>query len=368
FILHMNSKIAIPCHWNKELLEKIVQINEQFSDTKVVEVYGALSNGPVKHGRIPSSVIDINREDAINFRNFVREKEMKFVYLLNAPFTFKDCDLEETKNYLHWIINIFKADALMVTSHDLMKFIRLNYSLDIPIYISTIAGIKSAKEISNFLDINPKRVVPHHDVNRNFNDLQELIKKTKEWDMEIELMATESCLRGCPDRKRHYDFLAKGTKDKVFHTVCNKKRIEHPAEFLKSNFIRPEDLSLYEKMGIKFFKITGRSKEAGWLPEVVEAYLRKNYKGNLIRLLGIDPSLNAEKWIYINNKALDAFLEGFPKNKKGEEAEYCEEWISKLYKNKDFYLKDDSKYALKDKTLYCYKFGKIVSSLLGSEL
>ena len=192
----MSSKLAIPCHWNKELLEKIVKINEEFSDVKIDEIYGALADGPVKHGRMPNSVINVSREDAINFRNFVKEKEIKFVYLLNASFTFKDCDLKETKNYLNWIINVFKADALMVTSHDLMKFIRLNYSLDIPIYISTIAGIKSAKELGNFLDINPKRVVPHHDVNRNFNDLRELIKKAKEWDIEIELMTTESCLRG----------------------------------------------------------------------------------------------------------------------------------------------------------------------------
>ena len=122
-------------------------------------------------------------------------------------------------------------------------------------------------------------------------------------------------------------------------------------------------------MGVRFFKITGRSKPATWLPEVTDAYLKRQYNGNLIRLTGIDPSLRAEDWIYISNKSLKGFLEKFPKNGKEEdENAYCDKWISKLYKSGDFKVRDGSIYRLNSNgSLYCHLPGKRVLSVISEE-
>jgi len=362
------TQLSIPCHWNKKVLNEIVKQNLATKDIKITEIYGTLAKGPIGHGRSSSSVPDISRKYAIDFRKYVKSVGLKFIYLINAPFSFEGSKRKEVENYLYWIVNKFKADALMITSYELMEFIRKKYP-KIPIFISTIAGIKNAKQLETFKTVFPSRVVVHHDTNRNFKDLKEIIKKSKKWSIEIELMATESCLRRCPNREAHYKHLSGGNIDKPFHTVCNTKKLLYPREFIKANFIRPEDLRFYEKIGIKLFKITGRSKKAAWLPEVTRAYLNRKYSGNLIRLLGIDPSLEAEKWIYINNSSLDGFLENFPVSGSEEEENiYCDKWISKLYNEGNFTVRDNSKYGVRyNSSLYCKKPGKRIFSIVFKE-
>jgi len=366
--LKQMTRITIPCHWDKKALDEIMR-QDSAKDIEITEMYGVLARGPVSHGRSPITVPDVTMEDAVTFRKYVGSLGLKFIYLLNAPFTFGSTEqTEEVKRYLDWIINEFKANALMVTSYELTRFIREVYG-SIPIYISTIAGVLNIKQLEKFLDVNPSRVVVHHDTNRSFGDLKKLLQKAGGWGIEIELMATESCLRRCPDREAHYLHLSNRKADDPFHTVCNFKKIMYPREFLKANIIRPEDLHIYEKMGVGVFKITGRSKPSNWLPEITEAYLKRGYDGNLIRLLGTDPSLKAEDWIYVNNKALEGFLEKFPKSgKEGDENAYCDEWIYKLYKNGDFRVNDGSVYGLDDKgSFYCKSPGERVLSVISKE-
>ncbi len=342
------SKLTIPCHWDKSVLNKILD-KQKFSksDIKVSEIYGTLAKGPVLHGRAWNSIPNITKKEAVAFRRYVKSLGLKFTYLLNAPYRIGDSkDLSRVKDYLKWIVEEFEADSLMVTSHGLMNFIREIYPF-IPLYISTIAGVLNFNQLENFLDINPSRVVVHHDANRNFKDLTNLVKKAQERNVEVEVMATESCLRRCPHREAHYNHLGSGRTDVPFHTICNKKKLMYPKEFLKANFIRPEDLHFYEKIGINFFKITGRSKPSSWLPKAVKAYLERSYEGNLMRLLGTDPSLKVETWIFINNKSLDGFLDSFPRDKNEKKEDfYCDEWISKMYTEGRFKVEDGTKYEL----------------------
>ncbi len=88
----------------------------------------------------------------------VKSVGLKFIYLINAPFSFEGSKRKEVENYLYWIVNKFKADALMITSYELMEFIRKKYP-KIPIFISTIAGIKNAKQLETFKAVFPSRVV-----------------------------------------------------------------------------------------------------------------------------------------------------------------------------------------------------------------
>ena len=365
----MKTIITIPCHWKKKILNEVVKQNLTSNDIFIAEIYGTLAKSPTGHGRSPDSVPNITSKYAINFRKKVASFGLKFTYLLNAPFSFKENEnKKEVEDYIKWVIDDFKPDALTVASHELMCFIRKNYP-KISINISTVAGVENLDQLKKFEDVSPKRLIVHHDANRNFKDLKKIIKEAKSHNIEVELMATESCLRRCPNRIAHYKHLPHSKPDNPFHMTCNIKKLMYPRELLKSNFIRPEDLCIYEKMGINIFKITGRSKKSNWLPEVTEAYTKRRYNGNLIRLLGIDPSLNAEEWIYINNKALNGFLDYFPQTGiEEDENRYCEKWIQKLYKKGDFVVKDGSKYKQDENgNLYCYLLGKKIGLLMPSK-
>ena len=352
-----NIGLTIPCHWDKDIIKEIL---EQQGDVMITEVYGALADGgPVAHGRAKNSVKNISREDAIDFRKWLSDKGINFTYLLNAPFKFRDKQHEEdVRDYISWILNELRPDALTIASLDLMKFVR-EIDPTINIHISTVAGVRNVEDLRKFLDIMPNRIVPHHDVGKRWADLKALSDFCKKNNIEIELLATESCIFKCPLRDSHYLHLANRCADDKFHTNCNYKKIKNPREFLLSGgLVRPEDTSFYETLGVRYFKITGRSKPESWLPEVAKAYSERNYDGNLIRLLGIDPSLKAEDWIYIDNKSLDGFIEGFPQTgTEKDENEYADRWMIKLYNENKIRLSDGTKYKVENNELQLDEVG-----------
>lgn len=356
------SFLSIPCHWNEEVIKQILNKNDLKKDIFIKEVYGTISNGPIGHGRSPNKVPNISISHALRIIKYIKSCNVDFSYLLNTPsVSLKRSNMKLLEEYLDWIVNDFRADAITITSHNLMKFVRKRYP-DIRINISTIAGILKSKDIEIFLDINPSKIIVHHDANRNFHDLEKIVKKSNENNIKVEVMLTESCLRNCPKRKSHYEYTGKGKFDRQFHLFCNTRKIMTPLEILKANFIRPEDIYIYEEIGINYFKITGRSKSTFWLPEVVNAYVSRRYEGNTLRLLGIDPDMNAEKWIFLNNSALNGFLEGFLKCRNNkEENDYCNSWITKLFIEGNFKV-DNFSYSTRNGILTCKKMSKIYSN------
>lgn len=370
----MNSKntpeLTIPCHWDRKLIEEIeggVKLEDRLG---IKEVYGSLPSTPMGHGRASKSVKNVTKEEAIDFRLFLKQREINFVYLFNAPFKFKDeGHRKEVDEHIQWVLGEFCPDALTITSRELMGRVR-SFDKNIPIHISTIAGVKDSKDLEQFLDVNPVRVVPHHDCGKRWDDLKGIVDLGEKNGIEVEMLSTESCLFNCPQREGHYNFLANECEDGAFHKNCNARKLTNPRELLLAGgIIRPEDEKFYEEMGVKFFKITGRSKSPEWLPEVVDAYRKGSYEGNLIRLLGIDPSLEAEKWIYIDNKALDGFIENFPQTKElSDEIKYADSWISKLYNEGEFKIMDGTKYVVEGEELVIKELGEKTEEVINNEL
>jgi collagenase-like PrtC family protease len=362
------SELVFPCQWDKEILKKIASLKHD-KGIVVKDMYGSLPMGPIGHGRDIRMAPKTSKKMAVDYKKTANALGFRFFYTFNTPFSFSsksESEKLEIDNFLKWVIEEFKTDALIVASFELMKYIREKYP-SVRIHISTVAGVKTIEELDRHMEIAPARVILHHDSNRNFEDTKKIVSYCKERNIEVEIMTTESCLRRCPVRAEHYQSVGEGKPDAKFHVFCNSRKLAKPMEFLKANLIRPEDLRFYEDMGINIFKITGRSKDPIWMPEVVEAYLQRRYEGNLLRLTGIDPRLDAESWIYINNKALDGFLNGFPQTQKPEdENKYCEGWITKLYKSGDFKVMDgDQSYKAENEQLISIGRSKKITEIYG---
>ncbi|WP_024833282.1 U32 family peptidase [Ruminiclostridium josui] len=351
--------LSIPCQWDKDSLIEILNYRMD-NGIDIKEVYGTLSFDSLPHGRAFEVTKKIKKNDALEIKKIISEKGITFAYLINAPIELDSYEFLE--NDLDWIVNVFKADSITISSLKLMKFVRTKYP-DLKINVSTIAGVKTVEDMKHYLSINPSKFITHHDVNRNFKDLEEIIEFLKIQKIDFEVMVNESCLRRCAKRDEHYSTLGKGCGDSEFHLWCNSLKVTYPYQFLMSNFIRPEDLRFYEEKGIKLFKVTGRSKPLGWLQEVVKAYLNREYDGNLIRLLGVDPKLEAERFVYISNKALENFLEKFPQNGDiKEEIRYCNRVVSELFKKNQLKIKSDlAKPEIKD-TQISFKIEKDIYS------
>jgi len=353
------TEISIPSHWDTKTLNQMANMPAG-EGVRLSEVYGVMAHGgPVGHGRSSNAVKEVTEAEAVAYREAVKSKGLLFTYLLNAPYSRDQKQQAELEGYLEWIFSDIKPDAVTVTSLDLMREVRRMDST-VGIHISTIAGVKTPKDLEPFLEVGPNRVVPHHDLGKDHKNLEAIVKISDREGIEVELLATESCLYRCQDRCAHYESLAKrGAQDAPFHSTCNTRKLTKPRELLMAGgTIRPEDVAKYESMGVKYIKLSGRSKPSMWLPEVVQAYLRRSYDGNLIRLLGIDPSIRAEDWIFINNKALDGFIDGYPVNQPyPAQAEYCDGWISKMHTSGDFAVSDGTVYTNDDRRLVLKQAG-----------
>jgi len=151
---------------------------------------------------------------------------------------------------------------------------------------------------------------------------------------------------------------------------CKYLKLKDPVNFIRSDWIRPEDTHYYEEVGIGSLKIVERSRFSDTIALAIDAYTKRRYEGNLADLI---PCYQAETFIkgkrklllalkylikpftinflllrklskiplgldvYIDNRALDGFLDFFVQGKcksQGacDECGYCYEITKKAVK------------------------------------
>ena len=126
--------------------------------------------------------------------------------------------------------------------------------------------------------------------------------------IRIELLANEGCLPHCPCKLSHDAYIALAnldgrdlTHDLNCRAGCIRLLEEQPHRLLQSPFIRPEDVDLY-LYHVDTIKLCGRTLGAGFLENVITAYRRRRYDGNLLDLLDATAWL-AER-LYVDNRML----------------------------------------------------------------
>ena len=126
-----------------------------------------------------------------------------------------------------------------------------------------------------------------------------------------------------------------------FHN-CALQRAKKVENYLKINWIRPEDLHLYQKIGISCFKIQGRQNLNGNnLLRTLEHYFTENYQSDLLQLLMLFSNYNSFA-LPLDNKKLDGYVQYFYENPdfcsdNCEECKFCENFSKKnmLYREQE---------------------------------
>jgi collagenase-like PrtC family protease len=204
--------------------------------------------------------------------------------------------------------------------------------------------------------------------NRNFGLLKKINKNV---NCDIRLIATNSCITGCPYKKYHGNYLShtsqsnNSTSNQLLVDMCYLKCtsyiLENPVELIKACWIRPEDLQYYEDIGIKNFKLTDRNKNTPALVKTALAYYNRSYDGYLSDLLSLADSshflspnfqvifesgvfsdssfldaikLYSYRKFKIKNERLDGFIKFFVNNEIdclntncGSECQHCYKYI-----------------------------------------
>lgn len=361
-------KISLATNYQDDLIEQI-------KGYPIYEIYGKLKNDIIGGGRPDDELKDI---DTINFENHVkkvRDSGIKFNYLLNGSCLSNNEQNKEwqdnLKRFLDYLYNI-GVNALTITNPYILQLVKKYFGNKFTIRISTFACVDSFDRAKYWEEMGADIICADFvKINRDFKTLKYMVDNLKH--SKIEILATNSCLKNCPMIFTHTTALSHAsdkTKGKENYEdwslfYCQKIQNEREEEYIKSPWVRPEDIKYYEDIGIEHFKLTERGFPTSELVKRVQAYTNRKYDGNLIDLIqghgcldengekqlekrevknkkeiyneikrvrGIGCARQYPRNIYIDNSKLDGFINFFVKgncNNNCNECGYCKNFAQK---------------------------------------
>ena len=280
-------KLSIATNFDNELIEKI-------KDYPVEELYGKLSKDFIGGGRSSYMLAPIEEKQLREHIALARKYGIGFNYLLNAS-----CmdNLETTKEGQKQIRKLldFLTDvgvsSLTVSSPFLLQTIKKSYP-HFRVRISVFALVDNLRKAKYWEEMGADIIaLDSHAVNKDFKTLK-LLKDNL--SCELELLSNGNCLMNCMMAHVHPNLMAHSSQSKhssngfvVDHCFlyCQKKKMQDPSNYLKSDWIRPEDIHYYEELGYSHFKLVERNILTEEMVKRVKAYSEQSYDGNLLDLI-----------------------------------------------------------------------------------
>ena len=245
-------KLSVPSRFEFSLLEDIKELNKKYNS--VGKIYGSLPNSIIGHGRIAELVTKYGIIDMDTIREFTKKAHgigLEVNYLANA-FCLGELGYEKdgSKKIVNYLgeVNEIGVDIITIASPFLQKIINKEFpglKTEISVYaeIDTVQKYKRWEELgANIINLPSK-------VNRDIKFL-ETISESRQAD--IELLVNESCLFHCAYSLYHHTISAhrsRSSEEGLDYCMmeCAKDRLEDPSEIFRSAWIRPENISYYEK-------------------------------------------------------------------------------------------------------------------------
>lgn len=344
-------KFSIPTNWDDGLIAEFISNNML---GQIEEIYGKFSLDGLKRRRVIfSSKLAYQKKKAEHIKKLLNNG-FKFNYLLdnlcldNLEFTIKW--QKSMRQLLEWL-SIIGIDSVTVSNIYFAMWIKKNYPL-ISITVSDMANVNSPRRAKFWEDIGADVIIlPGPVANRNFS-LIKLIKKSIK--SKIRLVANNACVINCPTfidhalMNSHSCDILKNIKDRVFDYnlfMCRQRCLENSINFIRSDWIRPEDIIFYEELSVDSIKLVDDNLSSSMIIKIINAYFNRSYQGNLVdlfpsfnnsssivnkdianKLSNIDmflslksdnvlkyPYLFSSAGIFIDNQKLNNFLEEIPK-------------------------------------------------------
>ncbi len=286
-------KLSVAANWDIELLDGLAQIPE------VTSVYAKLPYDLVGGGRAGSVLPSVDLDAAAAYIQAAHKRGLSFSYLLNAP-----ClgNLEQTQEgkerLLAFIGRLVElgVDNVSISNLALVALVRRNYP-ELSIRGSVLSWPTNLPRLKyqESLGVDPL-ILPYSEFNRDFPALERIRANLS---CGIVLFANISCIYHCHYLAEHACSVGHASQEnqggKQTHALldsylwqCTRRRLVQPELFLASRWIRPEDLHLYEALGVEEFKIIDRSRSTAWLLRATKAYASRRYDGNLLDILSLE--------------------------------------------------------------------------------
>lgn len=353
-------RLSISTNMEKELIEGL-------TDTNVVQVFGKLSNDFVGGG-LESHLLNSKTSSKEVFEDHVKlvhKKGLTYNYTFNSPSLMNKEYTKEGRRQIRELLDYISSvgvDEVTVANFYLMSLVLKTYP-NLDVKVSATMQIDSIEQSKMFEDMGVACIVldPMR-VNRDFKTLEAIRNAVK---CELELIVNNNCLWRCPVLQPHQTFLghssqSKQTTDLSFDYIyvkrCAKDRVNKPEAWLIADWIRPEDLHLYEEIGYDYFKIIDRATPTDIMLLRAKAYTNRSYDGNLLDLIqhwgyrDISTPQEYVKNVYVDNKKLENYTQFFKKKncallECGVECRHCYNYAKKSVRiNSDFQSKYNDNY------------------------
>ena len=257
----------------------------------VTEVYGKLPGDLVGGGRPSYMGTPLGARALARYAAVLQQHGIAFNYLLNSS-----CqgNREWTRSWhkglmrlLDWLLEIGIRHVTVSTPFllEAIKARRPQFTVKVGIY----AQVDTPRRAKFWEDLGADAInLESFSINRDFDRLAAIRDAVR---CDLQLIANHCCLPNCPLQNYHQNGFAHSSDGsrKIFIDYCflrcSQIRLEDPSLFIKSAWIRPEDLSRYEKLGYTTFKLIERGMPSAELLKRVAAYSEGRFEGNLAELL-----------------------------------------------------------------------------------
>ena len=178
------------------------------------------------------------------------------------------------------------VDGFVVALPLLIETIRREHPA-VPISVSTFARVRTVTQAEYFLELGAETIVIE-EANRDFRLLRGLVRA----GARVELLVNQTCIASCPYRAHHLNTSSLAAQPDhscpMFEyplVECGLEMVRDPSKLVSSILVRPEDLEVYEEIGVNRFKVSGRNRTTPWLVRAARAYSERRYAGNLLDIL-----------------------------------------------------------------------------------
>jgi collagenase-like PrtC family protease len=285
FLLYKRAmKLTVPANYDLEVVPELARY-------PVTEVYGKLPGDLVGGGRPSYMGTPLGARALARYVAVLEQHGIAFNYLLNSS-----CqgNREWTRRWqnrlmrlLDWLGDI-GIRHVTVSTPFLLEIIKARFP-KFTVKVGIYAQVDTPRRAKFWEDLGADAInLESFSINRDFSRLAAIRDSVR---CDLQLIANHCCLPNCPLQSYHQNGFAHSSDGSrtIFIDYCflrcSQMRLEDPSLFIKSAWIRPEDLSRYEKLGYTTFKLIERGMPSVELLKRVAAYSARRFDGNLAELI-----------------------------------------------------------------------------------
>ncbi len=344
-------QLLVPTNWDPDLILPLSKLEAD------VQLYGVLPTSMIGSGGSGPDNVRMVANQVEEYIDQANSVGLKFDYLLNAP-SMSNMEWDENTHqellmHLDWITSI-GADSVTVTIPYLVELIKRQFPR-LRVRVSTIAHVNSVARAKLFESLGADSITLDINVNRDFALLKAIRNAV---NCELSVLLNNLCLYQCPYEYYHHDGLGHASQNYnpingyyVDYCVlrCTLDRLRDVSQIIKCRWARPEEIHVYEEIGMDVFKISGRSMPTERILRAATAYSSRHYEGNLYDILNViapktgfigsalpgeqSNGVGSPPRFYIDNQALEGFMDFFKKQNclSGcSHCDYCRRIASKV--------------------------------------